>query len=438
MEKREFLVYASQLYQEESEKLEQLCQFYMIPEEIISSINSPIKLFSYLDIEDNLCLNTLALNLRKSELHELADYVENYEDIEIIPIKNSDNITARVVKVLRNGLTLNNILELNYLLGSIQISNEFDNFLLGLLTKNKFLDIDIDYFAKALNMINYPALAEKLITYPKKKDSLKFHWESNERKRLMLIKISQDITPEEMTFLAFLFRLPIGVKNVSTPIDIFQYLEDRGDLNLRDLSRNLDILQKTELIKKVNTFLEDNEVILNQICDLNFPSIFEELNNSLTREDLFHLGFLLGSKKIPKTLSDYIIQLVEKGKIQNFDLKFLETALAQIRRVDIINIIRKVVLQGQNLEYPLKGDNNSIEGETKRTQLLEISRNISTEELEKLSILYNVAPAISEAITMPIQLFYYLERESQFDVDYLKMSLSSIQRKDLISILGPQ
>ena len=441
MEKREFLVHASQLYQGESEKLEQVCQFYKISKEIKSTIKSPIELFFYLDIGDNLCLNTLAHNLRNSELHEMADYVDIYKDIDIVPITNNDNITARVVKVLRDGLTSNNILELNYLLGTRQRSNEFETFLLGLLTKNKLMDIDIGYFAKTLKLINYPDLAEKLITNSKKNlEHLKSHWESIEKKRLMLTKICQNITTEDMTHLAFLFRLPIGVKRISAPIDLFQYLEDRGGLNLRELSSNLDVLQKTELIKKVNTFLENNEGILNQICQFNHTSIFEEVKNCLTREDLFHLGFLLGSKSTPKTLSDYIIQLVEKGKIQNFDFKFLETALGQIRRVDIVNIIRKIVLQDQNIEYPssVKGDNSSEEDETKRTQLLELSRYISTEELEKLTILYNLPPAISEAVSMPIELFYYLERKSQLDIDYLKMSLSSIQRDDLISILEPQ
>ena len=191
----------------------------------------------------------------------------------------------------------------------------------------------------------------------------------------------------------------------------------------------------------VNTFLENNQDILNQICDLNFPSIFEELHNCLTREDLFHLGFLLGSNSIPKTMSDYIIQLVKKGKIQNFDLKFLETALVQIRRDDILNMIKKIVLQDQNIEYPslVRGDTSSEEGETKRSQFIrDIKKYINRRVRGKLSILYNVPPAVSEAITMPIELFYYLERESQYDAEYLKMSLSSIQRDDLISILEPQ
>ena len=437
MDRREFLVYVSQLYQGESEKLEQLCQWYRIPQEIRRSIDSPIKLFFFLDIEENLCLKALAHNLKRSELYEMASYVENYEEKNIIPNTNNDNPTAKVVKILRDGLTLKNIYDLNYLLGTNRQCEEFDTLLIGLLTKSKFLDIDIDYIAKVLKIINHQDVAEKLHTYSKKKESLRVSWENDESKRLMLIKISQKLTGEDMAHLAFLFRLPIGIQGVTNPIDLFQYLEDRGELNLPELAHHLELLQKRKLIKELNEYIQNYKDNPNQIY---FPSIFEEINDCLTKEDIFNLGFLLGSKRYPKTMTDYIIQLVEKGKIQNFEIKFLETALKQILRDDLIHFINNVVENQYYLEDspPIVSDNTSIEGEAKRTQLLEISRNISTEELEKLSIIYNVPPAVSEAITMPIELFYYLERESQFDIDYLKMSLSSIQRNDLINILEPQ
>ena len=437
MERREFLVHLSQLYQEESEKLEKLCQWYRIPQEIKKSITSPIKLFFYLDIEESLCIKTLARNLKLSELYEMARFVENYKETHIIEISNNDNPTAKVVKILRDGLTLKNIYDLNYLLGTKKRNEEFQTLLIGLLTRGKFMDIDIKYIAETLKVVNQTEVAEKLTAYSKRKESFRGSWKKNERKRLILIKLSQKLTNEDVAHLAFLFRLPIGIKDVTNPIDLFQYLEDRRELNLRDLVRHLELLQKTELTNELDDYILNNEDNLSQICELNFPSIFEEINDCLTRENLFHLGFLLGSKIFPKTMPDYIIQLVEKGKIQNFDINFLDSALRQILRDDIIHIILNVVDHQKDRIPPLI-NNASIVGEAQRTQLLEISRNISTEELEKLSIIYNVPPAVAEAITMPIELFYYLERESQFDVEYLKMSLSSIQRKDLINILEPQ
>ena len=439
MERREFLVCVSKLYQGESEKLEQLCQWYRIPEEIKKSIKSPITLFSYLDIEETLSLKTLSHNLKRSELYEMASRVENYKEKNDTFNISDSNPTAKVVKILRDGLTLSNIYDLNYILGTKGKSDEFQTLLIGLLTKNKLMDIDIDYISKVLKIIDHKEVADKLYTYSKRKESLRVSWENNERKRLMLIKISQILTSEDVTHLAFLFRLPIGLQDIENPIDLFQFLEDRREFNLKELAHHLEILQKTELIKELNDYIRNNEDNLTQIYELSFSSIFEELNHCLTRQDLFNLGFLLGSKRFPKTMSDYIIQLVEKGKIQNFDQRFLDAALKQIHRDDIIHIIRCVV-KNQTLETCslIKEDNTSKEAEAKRTQLLEISRNISTEELEKLSIIYNVPPAVSEAITMPIELFYYLERESQFDIDYLKMSLSSIQRNDLINILEPQ
>ena len=78
----------------------------MIPKEIKSSITSPIKLFFLSGYRRESLSKDLSTEFEKIRIvmKMAALRWTKYKYIDTIPTTSDDNITAKVVKVLRNGL----------------------------------------------------------------------------------------------------------------------------------------------------------------------------------------------------------------------------------------------------------------------------------------------------------------------------------------------